>query len=213
MRQRSDLHDGTAALDGGNAGFERGKAARRLKGNVKLRLRQPIGFLVRTNRARGADLARHGERPVKDIGHRHCDRAGEARSDKREATDRAGAGDQHALSKQSASARDRVQSDGERLGEGKLAKAHVSGDRIALAFAQHEILGEHTLHVWKEAGAAKEAHVAAKLLAAFAAVVTAPAGLRWAHGDLVAGLHARDACPDSRRPHPRPRGLESAARG
>ena len=48
----------------------------------------------------------------------------------------------------------------------------------------------------EEARAAEEAHVAAQLLAALAAVVALAARMRRADGDLVADLDARDAGAD-----------------
>ena len=91
---------------------------------------------------------------------------------------------------------DGVQRDGQRLRERELAQRHVARDRIALPLAHHEVLAEHALHVRVEAGAAEEAHVAAELLAALAAVVALAARVRRAHRHLVADLDPGDAGAD-----------------
>jgi hypothetical protein len=85
-----------------------------------------------------------------------------------------------------------------RLREGQLSQRDVASDRIALALAHHEIFLEHPLHVREQAGAAEEFHLRAEVLAPFAAVVAAPAGMRRRDGNVVTLLHARDAGPNGR---------------
>jgi hypothetical protein len=153
---------------------------------------------IRADRAIRTRLARLRERPIEDVADGDLRRAGEPRGHDGEAADRSGSGDQHRLAEQIAAAMDRVQRDGQRLGERELAQRHVAGDRIALPLAHHEILAKHSLHVREEARAAEEFHARAQLLPAFAAIGAAPAGVRRAHRDLVAFLDAGDIRADQR---------------
>src|SRR5207253_6154811 len=198
VRQRADLNDRAAAFRGGDAGLERGEAAGRLEGDVELWRRQRLRLAVGAEGARGTNLARRFQRPIQHVGHAHHRCASEPRRDNGEATYGAPARDEYVLAEQIAGAVDRVQANRKWLGECQLSQAHVAGHRVALPLAQDEILGEHALHVRVEARAAEEAHVAAQMLAPFAAIVAAPTGLRRTHRDLVAGLDARDALADLR---------------
>src|SRR5690606_31566961 len=103
---------------------------------------------------------------------------------------------EHRLAEELASALHRVQPDRQRLGERELAQRDVAADRIALALAHHEILGEHALHVRVQARAAEELHVRAELLAPGPATFAAPAGVRWRDRDVVPLAYARDIRPD-----------------
>src|SRR5262249_47859871 len=113
------------------------------------------------------------------------------------AADRPGAGDQHRLAEEVATAVHRVQAHRERLRERKLAKRDVAADGVALALTHHEVFLEHALDVREEARAAEELHVRAELLAAFAATLATAARMRRAHRHLVADAHARDARTDA----------------
>jgi hypothetical protein len=83
-----------------------------------------------------------------------------------------------------------MQADGQRLGTGDLAQRNVCfRHRRELAFAHDEALAEHALHVRIDAGAAEKAHVAAKIVAAGAAVIAAAARMGRIDGDLHARRH------------------------
>ena len=198
MRQRADLHDTPPRFAAATQVLSAAKLPDTSIADVELRRGERVGVAIGADRAVGAHFARLRERPIEDVGDGDRLRAGEARRDHRQAADRAGAGDEHRLADEIGAAIHRVQRDRERLRERELAERDVAADRIALALAHDEELAEHSLHVRKEARAAEEAHLAAELLATFAAVVALAAGVRRAHGDLVADFHARDAGPDRR---------------
>ncbi|KOF52689.1 hypothetical protein AD428_18645, partial [Achromobacter sp. DMS1] len=83
-----------------------------------------------------------------------------------------------------------MQADRQRLGAGDLAQRNVFGHRRELARVHDEAFAEQALHVRVHAGAAQEAHVAAQVETAFAAVIAGAARVRGVDRDFHARLQA-----------------------
>jgi len=98
-RQRAHLHDGAAALDCGNARFQRDKAARHFVRNVEPRPRQRFGIAACVQRHVGAHELRLRQRAIEDVADRNACRACEARREHGQAADGAGPGDQDRFAK------------------------------------------------------------------------------------------------------------------
>ena len=122
MRQRSHLEHRSAALDGGDAAFERREAAGNFVGDIELRRRKGVGIAVGANRPVGADAHRLFEGTVENIGHGNMFRAAQARRDHGETADGAGAGDEHRLAEKRWPAVHRVQCHCQRLGKRELTE-------------------------------------------------------------------------------------------
>ena len=192
-----------AALGRRHAGLQRVEVAGDFVADVELRRRQRVAVAVGAQRHVGADQLRLRQRTVEDVGHRDLARAGEPRRHHGHAADGAGAGDQHRLAEQIAAAVDAraAPPPAARRTRARRARCRRRPDSTA-ARPSRNIRWNMPCTCGKQAGAAEEAHLAAQVLAAFAAVVAAAAGVRRRHRDLVADLDARDARRRSRRPPP-----------
>ena len=147
--------------------------------------------------------------PVRvDVGHGDLRRAAHARDLRDQQPDRAGAGDEHAVAGADAGLLARPQRDRQRLHQRAGLVAHAVGQRVREVLVHGDVAGEGAVGRRR----AEEAHVAAEVVAARAALAAAPARQPGLERDAVADRVLGHAARRRRRRAPRSRGRARAAR-